>query len=59
MTDTVKPFTKAHIDILGETDSPHDEMKLDKNELKEFFYDSIWEMIENEGEVEDLSLIHI
>lgn len=57
MTDTVKPFTKAHIDILGETDSPHDEMKLDKNELKEFFYDSIWEMIENEGEVEDRDLI--
>lgn len=57
MSDITEQFKNGYMDITAETDDMNDDIELDVTKVKEFFYDSIWEMIEDEGEIEDRDLI--
>tara|TARA_R110001583_G_scaffold52147_8_gene162219 strand:- start:4483 stop:5037 length:555 start_codon:yes stop_codon:yes gene_type:complete len=57
MSNIEDRFKEASLVITAETDEPDDDIKFDVNEVKGFFYDSIWAMIDDAGVVENRDLI--
>lgn len=57
MSEVEALFKKAHIDIRLATGDSDYNIEPDADEVREFFYDSIWAMIQDDGEIENRDLI--